>query len=145
MRSERWAALPDRATVLSRRHRGPRGGRTAVRARSSELGLLEAERAARDEAERANDRLTLLASASKEIATSLDYERTLAGVARMAVPDLADGCTVDLLDGGELRQLAVAHVDPAKVTMAQELRRRYPPTPRDATASRRRSAPDAPS
>lgn len=94
------------------------------------LALLDGERSARADAERANDRLTFLASASREIATSLDYERTLSAVARMAVPGLADWCAVDLLDDeGELRQLAVAHVDPAKVSMAQELRRRYPPDP----------------
>lgn len=96
----------------------------------SRLALLDGERSARADAEKANGRLTFLASASREIATSLDYERTLSAVARMAVPGLADWCAVDLLDDdGELRQLAVAHVDPDKVTMAQELRRRYPPDP----------------
>ena len=94
------------------------------------LRLLDAERAARTEAERAQDRLTFLARASQEIAASLDYERTLGTVARMAVPDLADWCAVDLLDDdGQIRQLAVAHVDPAKVALAIDLRRRYPPDP----------------
>ena len=94
------------------------------------LELLEAERSARAEAERAQVRLAFLASASQEIATSLDYERTLAAVARMAVPDLADWCAVDLLDDdGTIRQLAVAHVDPDKVALAIDLRRRYPPDP----------------
>ena len=94
------------------------------------LELLEAERAARSEAERAQDQLAFLARASHAIATSLDHERTLAAVARMAVPDLADWCAVDLLDDdGTIRQLAVAHVDPDKVTLAVELRRRYPPEP----------------
>ena len=94
------------------------------------LELLEAERAARTEAERAQGRLAFLARASQEIATSLDYERTLAAVARMAVPDLADWCAVDLLDDdGTIRQLAVAHVDPEKVALAIDLRRRYPPDP----------------
>jgi serine phosphatase RsbU (regulator of sigma subunit) len=94
------------------------------------LELLEAERAARTEAERAQGRVAFLARASQEIATSLDYERTLAAVARMAVPDLADWCAVDLLDDdGTIRQLAVAHVDPDKVALAIDLRRRYPPDP----------------
>ena len=94
------------------------------------LALLQAERAARAEAEVANDRLAFLASASREIATSLDYERTLAAVARMAVPNLADWCAVDLLEAdGTIRQLAVAHIDPDKVQLAIDLRRRYPPDP----------------
>jgi serine phosphatase RsbU (regulator of sigma subunit)/DNA-binding MarR family transcriptional regulator len=94
------------------------------------LELLEAERVARAEAEVAQDRVAFLASASQEIATSLDYERTLAAVARMAVPDLADWCAVDLLDDdGTIRQLAVAHVDPDKVALAIDLRRRFPPDP----------------
>jgi signal transduction histidine kinase len=36
---------------------------------------------------------------------------------------------VDLRDDGQLRRQAVAHVDPAKVELAHELRRRYPPNP----------------
>ncbi|MDH4113370.1 MAG: SpoIIE family protein phosphatase [Actinomycetota bacterium] len=94
------------------------------------LELLERERGARGEAELSNKRLSFLASASREIASSLDYERTLATVSRMAVPELADWCAVDLVDpDGTIRQLAVSHVDPAKVSMAIDLRKRYPPDP----------------
>ena len=47
---------------------------------------------------------------------------------------MADWCTVDLLDErGELRRLSVAHADPEKVRLADELRRRYPPDPNAAT------------
>jgi serine phosphatase RsbU (regulator of sigma subunit) len=50
------------------------------------------------------------------------------------VPRLADWCGIDMLDEqGEMHQVAVAHVDPAKVEMAHEARRRYPPDP-DAPA-----------
>jgi PAS domain S-box-containing protein len=68
-----------------------------------------------------------LAEASALIASSLDYGTTLASVARMAVPDMADWCAVDLLEtDGSLKRLAVAHVDPAKVEWAHELEKRYP-------------------
>jgi signal transduction histidine kinase/ActR/RegA family two-component response regulator len=41
---------------------------------------------------------------------------------------LADWCTVNIIEeSGELRRLAIAHSDPAKVTAAEELARRYPP------------------
>jgi PAS domain S-box-containing protein len=68
-----------------------------------------------------------LAEASSLMASSLDYETTLKSVTRMAVPGLADWCTVDMLDeSGALRRLAVAHVDPSKVEWAHELEKRFP-------------------
>ncbi len=96
--------------------------------------LYEAERRAREEAESSLERLTFLAKASEVLAASLDAGDTLAAVARLAVPRLADWCLVDLLeDDGSIRQSAVAHVDPAKERLSRELRARYPPargTPR---------------
>ncbi|HYE13434.1 MAG TPA: PAS domain S-box protein [Pyrinomonadaceae bacterium] len=71
-----------------------------------------------------------LAEASTALSASLDYETTLATVARLAVPHFADWCAVDMLDsGGTARRLAVAHVDPAKVEWAREIYERYPPDP----------------
>lgn len=82
----------------------------------------------REERERA-----LLEKASAALAESLDYETTLQKVARLAVPRFADWVGVDLLadDGtGTWRQVAVAHVDPAKVEWARELGKKYPPDPK---------------
>jgi PAS domain S-box-containing protein len=73
-------------------------------------------------------RQRFLAEAGQLLASSLDYEQTLDAVARMIVPRLADWCGIDMVDEqGEPHQVAVAHVDPDKVEMAHELRRRYPP------------------
>jgi signal transduction histidine kinase/ActR/RegA family two-component response regulator len=84
-------------------------------------------RAAAESAER---RAKLLAEASTILSSSLDYETTLKQVARLAVPDLADWCGVDMAgDDGSIGRLAVAHKDPAKVEWAKELQRRYPPDP----------------
>jgi serine phosphatase RsbU (regulator of sigma subunit) len=69
-----------------------------------------------------------LSHASEVLASSLDYEQTLRRVAELAVPDLADWCSVDMLEGGMIRQLAVAHVDPARVALARELQQRFPPS-----------------
>ena len=78
-------------------------------------------------------RSAFLAEASRVLGSSLDYQTTLANVAQLAVPGVGDWCAVDLLDeGGELRRLAVAHVDPAKVRLAEELQARYPPDPNAA-------------
>ena len=69
-----------------------------------------------------------LAEASEALGRSLDYRRTLATVARLAVPRIADWCAVDMVEeDGSLRLLEVAHVDGAKVKLARELRERYPP------------------
>jgi signal transduction histidine kinase len=85
------------------------------------------EQAARAEAEAAGRRLSFLAEASMRLASSLDYEVTLADVARLAVPFLADYCLVDIITPDEtLRQVAVAHTDAAKEELLGELRRRYP-------------------
>ena len=78
------------------------------------------------EARAAATRLSFLAEASAELATHLDHRATLAKVARPAVPALAGWCAVDIFEDGRLHTLAVAHVDPDKVTLAHELQRRYP-------------------
>lgn len=71
-------------------------------------------------------RLRFLADASAELSKSLDYEATLANVARLAVPTFADWCAIDVVEDDRLHRLAVEHVDPAKVRFALELERRYP-------------------
>lgn len=84
------------------------------------------------ERRRAEEVQKFLAEASSRLASSLDYETTLASVARMAVPTLADWCAVDVLEEAQaLKRLAVAHVDPAKVEWAHELQKRYPPNMND--------------
>ncbi|MBA2714375.1 MAG: PAS domain S-box protein, partial [Rubrobacteraceae bacterium] len=52
---------------------------------------------------------------------------TLANVARLAVPTLADWCAVDVLEeDGSVERLAVKHPDPEKAALAYELQERYP-------------------
>jgi signal transduction histidine kinase len=57
-------------------------------------------------------RLAFLAEAGKLLDRSLDVEQTLAGVARLPVPEVADLCVVDVLEGEALRRVAVVHADP---------------------------------
>jgi serine phosphatase RsbU (regulator of sigma subunit)/PAS domain-containing protein len=64
----------------------------------------------------------LLAEAGRVLAGSLDYEETLRRVAWLAVPDLADWCMVDVLGDRGLERVAVAHADPARAELAEELR-----------------------
>ena len=88
---------------------------------------LAAERAARAQAEVAEDRAALLADASRILGSSFDYEAALARVADLVVPALADWCAVDMVvEGEELRRVAVRHQDPEKVRWAGDFQRRYP-------------------
>jgi len=73
-----------------------------------------------------------LAEASRVLADSLDYEATLAAIAKLAVPSVADWCGVDLAGDRpfEVQRVAVEHVDPDKVALAHDLAERYPAEPR---------------
>jgi signal transduction histidine kinase/ActR/RegA family two-component response regulator len=75
----------------------------------TEQQRMREERAGRAAAEAAERRAAFLAEASKRLASSMDAEVTLADVARLAVPFLADVCAVHLLDpDGTIRLLALA-------------------------------------
>jgi PAS domain S-box-containing protein len=92
--------------------------------------LYDEQRRLRDDSQAAERRATFLAEATTLLSSSLDYEKTLEAVAHAAVPWVADWCGVDILgEDGEVRRLAVAHVDPAKVEWARELSERYPYDP----------------
>lgn len=79
------------------------------------------------EQKRTEQRAAFLARAGEVLASSLDYELTLRNVAQLAVPDLVDWCAVDLIDErGDRVPVAVAHVDPARLTLAAELRNHLP-------------------
>ncbi len=92
-------------------------------AETERLELLAREQAARAESETAQRRFAFLAEASSRLAASLDYETTLTSLARLAVPELADWCFVDLLERGRgTRRLAMAHAEPVGEALARELR-----------------------
>ena len=103
---------------------------TSAELYEEQRALYEEQRQAREAADRARERATFLAEASTALGASLDYETTLASVARLAVPTIADWCAVDIAgDRGALQRLAVAHIDPAKVELARMLQERYPADP----------------
>jgi PAS domain S-box-containing protein len=68
-----------------------------------------------------------LVEATTALNASLDLDKTLSDLARLAVPQLADWCIIDLVEGGTLRSVAIVHHDAARVPMIEDLRRRYPP------------------
>jgi PAS domain S-box-containing protein len=81
------------------------------------------------ERKRAEADTRFLADASAALADLSDPASTLTKVAGMAVPHFADWCVIDLLEEGTVRRVAVAHADPAKGALANELHRWLPPEP----------------
>ncbi len=69
----------------------------------------------------AEERQAFIAEAGWVLGSSLDYEQTLADVARLAVPRVADWCAVDIFLDGRLQRLALEHADPLKLALAREL------------------------
>jgi PAS domain S-box-containing protein len=86
------------------------------------------------ELKRTEQRLRLLADVGAVLAQSNDYQETIRRLADLVVPDLADWCVVDVIDAHGPRRVAVAHIDPAKRELAEEIERRYPPDPERSSA-----------
>jgi len=90
---------------------------------------IEAMRRARAETETGRQRMTFLAEASDVLSGSLDYDETLTSVVRLAVPFLADWCSLDVREkDGSIRRVAVSHADPTKGDLAA-VAAQYPPDP----------------
>ncbi|APR79008.1 Signal transduction histidine kinase CheA [Minicystis rosea] len=89
--------------------------------------LLAKEQAARAAAEDAERRAAFLAKAGVLLSESLDYEETFARLGRLCVQQLADWCAIDVVEGREIRRLAVAHRDPVKERLLRQVQERYPP------------------
>jgi GAF domain-containing protein len=93
------------------------------RAERTTQAALAGERAARIEA-------NIVARASELLATTLDPEDRLAQVVALAVPEMADIATVDLLaPDGTLRAGAADAAEPGVAEAVLEARRRWPVTP----------------
>ncbi|HEV2661895.1 MAG TPA: PAS domain S-box protein, partial [Ktedonobacteraceae bacterium] len=68
-----------------------------------------------------------LTEVSKVLSSSLDYSETLANIARLAVPQLADWFVVDLVNAqGQFELVEVAHKDPEQMRWARRLREHSP-------------------
>jgi PAS domain S-box-containing protein len=80
----------------------------------------------------AEERIRFLAEASTLLSSSLDYEATLAELAQLLIPRVADYCIVDAVEDGRLRQVVISHRDPEREAVLREVRRRYPPEENEA-------------
>ncbi len=90
------------------------------RAEEQREKVIRAE-AARAEAEAAEKRAAFLAEASTLLSATLDYERTLITISRLAIPTFADWSFVCLrLQDEGISSALIAHADPQKEQLAQQ-------------------------
>ncbi|BCL39246.1 PAS domain-containing protein [Nostoc sp. MS1] len=81
------------------------------------------------ERKRAEVALRYIAQTTNTISSSLDYEQTLEQIAKISVPQLADWCSIEIInEDGSIRRLPIAHLDPAKADLTQILQQ-YEPNP----------------
>lgn len=72
----------------------------------------------------------ILSEVSKLLTSTLDYQETLANIARLIVPQLADWFAVDLINAdGQFELIEIDHKDPEQAQWARALREKYPVDP----------------
>jgi PAS domain S-box-containing protein len=125
--TEYHRAMEERITVSFEQFFPPLGGWFEARAYPSPEGLSVYFHGI-NERKRAEMAQRLLAESGAALAASLDSPKTLAIVARLAVPALADLCVVDMIgEDGESHRVAAVHRDPAKEELMRRVRRFRPP------------------
>ena len=78
------------------------------------------------------ERQRFLADVSAILFSSRDYRATLNTLARQLTGHLADLCSIDMVEDGKVRRVALAHVDPAKEKMLTRRQPTYEPDPKGA-------------
>ena len=91
-----------------------------------------------NERRRTEEQDHILAEVSKVLSSTLDYRETLANIASLIVPQLADWFAVDLVDTeGRFELVEIDHKDPEQVKWARQLREQYPVDPDAPTGAPR--------
>ncbi|MDI3290155.1 MASE1 domain-containing protein [Polyangium sp. 15x6] len=83
------------------------------------------EQKARAAAERAEQRMKFLATASEILSESLDFSTRFAALARLCVQSMADWCVIDVGEGDVIRRLGGAHRDPSNEALLRRLEEHY--------------------
>lgn len=80
-----------------------------------------------DQTRLAEQRAAFLALASEVLSSSLDRDEILSRLANLAVPTLGDWCAVDeATPEGQIRRVAVVHLQPERVAQAYAFHEKYP-------------------
>ena len=113
-------------TAESGRRFGPDDQRVAIELARRVGIVLENERL-REQRARTDAGMRFLAEASDVLASGFDIEKSLARVARLAVPQLADFCMFDVVsvESGRTQRVAVAHLDAGGEEALRILGERY--------------------
>ncbi len=82
------------------------------------------------------DQHRFLVQAAEILASSLEVEETLHKVANLLVAELADWCSLQMVEDGQIRTVAIAHRDPAMLEMVDRLQQEYPPDPEPSDVAR---------
>lgn len=72
-------------------------------------------------------RESLLDKLSSILITTLDYDQVIAKISDACLPDLADGCIIDLVKEDTIQRIITKHRDPQTQTLLEELQKSYPP------------------
>jgi PAS domain S-box-containing protein len=99
--------------------------RRALKIALGRQAALALERARFSAAEQTlRERLSFLGEATALLTSSLELDRTLERLTELAVPLLADWCTISMLveETDEIEQVVVAHQDPERRRWAEEMR-----------------------
>lgn len=141
-----WAMTPGRR-LFAGEHPEPVVVRTVQRATGEERWLVLRSSGVRDperneliyavnvfenvtDIKRAQITGDFLAEASRVLAASMDYGVTLKRLSRLAVPQIADWCAIDLMtERGDIERVAIHHPNPAKLKLAHRLALEYPYDP----------------
>jgi PAS domain S-box-containing protein len=83
---------------------------------------------------REEEALRFLADATNLLSSSLDYETTLQRVADLAVPRMANWCSVEIADSSGQRAVAIAHADPERLQWIRRARSEHPEAQTGAVA-----------
>jgi PAS domain S-box-containing protein len=76
--------------------------------------------------DRARRQGIFLARLTTAFSGSMDYADRLTTLAKLAVPDLADWCAVDVVKtNGQIERVTVNHIDPDKIALAEQILKRY--------------------
>jgi PAS domain S-box-containing protein len=123
------------AARVSALHMGGKVHWLCVHKDVTEQKRIEAERAKAyefteqlyDQTRLAEQRAAFLALASEVLSSSLDRDEILSRLANLAVPTLGDWCAVDeTTPEGQIRRVAVVHLQPERVAQAYAFHEKYP-------------------
>lgn len=88
------------------------------------------------ESQAAQTRLNLVAEASSELLSSMDFRTRMQHLADMTVPRFSDWCAINLVEpDGSIELTALSHVNPERAPIIREWAERHPVSPEGLTGT----------